>query len=123
MQDGHAEWTCGMNIRHGHVHIYVHIHIHTYTRFFTHTWTYCICIHVYILICSKNFVSFLFTDFFDEISPNKNEKWPWQNKISTKQKSLFRGNHSYQWYHWIGLGQYIRTKLFKYEINKSYHPF
>jgi hypothetical protein len=29
-------------------------------------------------------VSFRFAEFFDEISPKRNKKWPWQNEILAK---------------------------------------
>ncbi len=39
-------------------------------------------------MCSKNFVSFGFAEFFYEISPKRNETWPWRNEISAKCRSV-----------------------------------
>jgi hypothetical protein len=61
--------------------MYTYTYIHVYV-FFTNTWTYMhICINTCIyFICSKNIVLFRFADFFAEISPKRNEIWPWQNE-------------------------------------------
>jgi hypothetical protein len=61
MQYGHAVLTCSLDMD---------TFFHTYMD-----------IYVYILICSTNFVSFRFAEYFDEILPKQNETWPWQNEI------------------------------------------
>ncbi len=71
---GHEARMCSkeswMDMKHG------YDHVRTRTR--TCPCTY---IHIYILICSKISVSFRFAGFFDEISPKRNETWPWRNEI------------------------------------------
>jgi hypothetical protein len=82
MRDGHSEWTCSMDIWHGHVHMYVHVHVHTYILF-SHIYGH-ICIYVYIYLyvvkISFNFVS----PNFWQILSKQDETWPWQNEISAK---------------------------------------
>jgi hypothetical protein len=41
-----------------------------------------------LLICSKNSFRFFFAEFFDKISPKRNETWPWQNEISAKFREI-----------------------------------
>jgi hypothetical protein len=59
---------------------------HTYMEIYAY-----MCI--YILICSKNFVSFRFAEFFDEISPK-------QNEISAKFRYVYFGETIV----WAGIG-------------------
>jgi hypothetical protein len=69
------------------VRVHVHVHVctlrHTCTNVctFLHTYMYSTYILIFILICSKISVSFRFAGFFDEISPKRNETWPWRNEI------------------------------------------
>jgi hypothetical protein len=111
MQHGHAVWTCGMDMQNGHAawtfdmdmytFLYTDTYTHTvYTFFHTYMDVYA---YMYIYLYAVK-ISFRYAEFFDEISPKRNETWPWQNEISEKfrdiafrdetEKSLFRGSHT-----------------------------